>query len=74
MILVVKTSLGSYYFSVDILDKNENVIYRSDITPQTIIYSEDQKGAYNDDITGGLNIPQYDVTAGQYPIPTNRSH
>jgi len=63
--------LGSYYFQVEILDENENTIYRTDISPQTIIYNEDQSDAYNN-IDGGLNAPQYDPAIGGLPA-TNKS-
>lgn len=61
--------VGSYFFQLEILDTNENVIYSSDITPQTPIYDESQNQAY-DIIDGALNIPQYDPTIGGVPTTT----
>ena len=61
--------VGSYFFQVEILDTNENVIYSSDITPQTPIYDESQNQAYTI-IDGALNIPQYDSTIGGVPTTT----
>ena len=63
--------LGSYYFQPEVLDENENTIYRGDITPQVIIYDESQNDNYST-INGGLNIEQYDPTIGGVPI-TNKS-
>jgi len=61
--------VGSYFFQVEILDTNENVIFSSDITPQTPIYDESQNQAYTI-IDGALNIPQYDATIGGVPTTT----
>lgn len=61
--------VGSYFFQLEILDTNENVIYSSDITPQTPIYDESQNQAY-DIIDGALNTPQYDPTIGGVPTTT----
>lgn len=63
--------LGSYYFQLEIVDNNGNSIYKTDISPQTIIYNEDQSDAYNN-IDGGLNIDQYSANIGGVPI-TNKS-
>jgi len=63
--------LGSYYFQLEIVDKNGNSFYKSDITPQTIIYDDDQSDSYNK-IDGGLNAPQYDPAIGGLPA-TNKS-
>lgn len=63
--------LGSYYFQLEIVDKDLNSLYRTDITPQTVIYDEDQSDAYTN-IDGGLNAPQYDPAIGGLPT-TNKS-
>jgi hypothetical protein len=63
--------LGSYYFQLELVDVNENVIYKTDVTPQTIIYDEDQSDSFNN-IDGGLNAPQYDPAIGGLPA-TNKS-
>jgi len=64
-------SLGSYYFQLEVVDVDGNSIYKTDISPQTIIYDDDQTDAYNN-IDGGLNAPQYDSGIGGVPI-TNKS-
>lgn len=64
-------ALGSYYFQVEVLDKNENSIYKTDLSPQTVIYDDSQSDAFNA-IDGGLNIAQYDAYVGGVPI-TNKS-
>lgn len=61
--------LGSYYFQVELLDKNESVLYKSDISPQVIIYDESLQSNY-DTIDGGLNYPQFDQFVGGVPITT----
>lgn len=63
--------LGSYYFQLEIVDSDGNSFYRTDITPQTIIYDDDQTDSYNN-IDGGLNAPQYDPAIGGLPS-TNKS-
>lgn len=63
--------LGSYYIQVEVLDINESVIYKSDISPQVIIYDESLQSNY-DTIDGGLNFPQFDQLIGGVPI-TNKS-
>lgn len=63
--------LGNYYFQPEILDKNLNVIYTGDVSPQTIIYDDSQSLQYYR-IDGGLNIEQYDPSIGGIPI-TNKS-
>lgn len=63
--------LGSYYFQLEYLDKGDNVIYTSDITPQTVIYDEALNAPYYN-IDGGLNTPQYDPAIGGVPT-TNKS-
>jgi len=62
--------LGSYYFQVELLDKNESVLYKSDISPQVIIYDESLQSNY-DTIDGGLNYPQFDQFVGGVPILLN---
>jgi len=55
--------VGSYYFQAEILDKNLNVIHKTDITPQTIVYDD----SFNSDfgsIDGAVNYPQFDIAAG----------
>jgi len=64
-------ALGSYYFQIEALDKNQNVLYKTDITPQTVIYDESQNDNFFN-IDGGLNYPQYDTAVGGLPI-TNKS-
>jgi len=59
--------LGSYWFQLEYLDNSDNVIYTSDITPQTPIYDESLNTAYYN-IDGGLNVPQYDPAIGGVPI------
>lgn len=66
-----QTPVGSYYFQLEVLDKNENSIYKTDITPQTVIYDESQTDNYYN-IDGALNTPQYDTAVGGVPI-TNKS-
>lgn len=63
--------LGSYYFQLEFVDKDLNSLYRTDISPQTVIYNEDQSDSFNN-IDGGLNIPQYDPAIGGVPN-TNKS-
>lgn len=63
--------LGSYYFQPEIMDSNGNVIYSGEISPQTIIYDDNQNSNYYN-IDGGLNIEQYDPAIGGIPI-TNKS-
>lgn len=63
--------LGSYYFQLELLDNNENVIHKTDITPQVIVYDDSQSEAFNK-IDGGLNYPQYDIAIGGLPT-TNKS-
>lgn len=63
--------LGSYYFQLEVLDSNQNLIYKTDLTPQTVIYNESQTDMYYN-IDGGLNYPQYDTIIGGLPI-TNKS-
>lgn len=63
--------LGSYYFQIEVLDKNENSLYKTDISPQTIIYDESISNTY-DQIDGGLNFPQYDTAIGGLST-TNKS-
>jgi len=63
--------LGSYYFQLEIVDLDGNSFYRTDITPQTIIYDDDQTDSFNN-IDGGLNAPQYDPAIGGLP-ETNKS-
>ena len=64
-------SVGSYYFQVELLDASENVIYKSDISPQTPIYDDSSQTAYHQ-IDGAVNYPQYDQLAGGVQ-PTNKS-
>lgn len=63
--------VGSYYFQIEVLDKQQNIIYRSDITPQTVIYHDSQSSSYID-IDGALNAPQFDPTIGGV-LETNKS-
>ena len=63
--------VGSYYFQLEYLDSGRNVVYKSDITPQTVIYDESQNAAYPT-IDGAVNYPQFDASAGGVP-PTNKS-
>lgn len=60
---------GSYFFQAEILDTSLNVVYTSDVTPQTPIYDESQNQGYGT-IDGGLNTPQYDPTIGGIPTTT----
>lgn len=64
-------NVGSYYFQVELLDASENVIYKSDISPQTPIYDESSQTVYHQ-IDGAVNYPQYDQLAGGVPS-TNKS-
>lgn len=57
---------GSYYFQIEVLDKNQNIIYKTDISPQVPIYDESQSSPFNQ-IDGALNSPQYDVLIGGVP-------
>lgn len=63
--------LGSYYFQLEYLDKTLNSVYKTDISPQTIIYDDSLGETYNK-INGGLNIVQYTEDIGGVPI-TNKS-
>lgn len=63
--------LGSYYFQFKYLDANLNEIYKTDITPQVVIYDDSQSDSYNN-IDGGLNIAQYSPEIGGVPL-TNKS-
>lgn len=55
--------VGSYYFQVEILDKNQNTVYKTDITPQTVIYNDNTSIPY-DSIDGDVNYPQFDQLVG----------
>lgn len=63
------TPLGSYYFQLEILDSTLNSLYKTDISPQTIIV-DDSLGNIYSDIDGGLNIEQYSEEVGGVPITT----
>ena len=63
--------VGSYHFQFEVLDKNENLIYKTDISPQTPIYDESQSDSFNQ-IDGALNYPQYDIAVGGI-YPTSKS-
>jgi len=62
---------GSYYFQIELLDKKQNSIYTTDISPQTIIYDDDLNKDWNQ-IEGSLNYPQFDAIVGGKQ-PTNKS-
>ncbi len=62
---------GSFYFQLEVLDGKENVIFSSDVTPQTPIYEKSRNLKYGE-IDGSLNTPQYDPTIGGVPV-TNKS-
>lgn len=59
--------LGSYYFQVELLDKTLNSVYKTDISPQTVIYDDSFGETYNK-IDGGLNIAQFTEEIGGVPI------
>lgn len=59
--------LGSYYFQVELLDKTLNSVYKTDISPQTVIYDDSFGEVYNK-IDGGLNIAQFTEEIGGVPI------
>jgi hypothetical protein len=63
--------LGSYCFQVELLDKTLNSIYKTDLSPQTVIYDDSFGEVYNH-IDGGLNVAQYTEDIGGVPI-TNKS-
>lgn len=63
--------LGSYSFQAEYLDSSLNSIYKTDISPQTVIF-DDSFGESYKDIDGGLNIAQYSEEIGGVPI-TNKS-
>lgn len=63
--------LGSYYFQAEYLDESLNSIYKTDISPQTVIY-DDSLGENYKQIDGGLNIAQFTEDIGGVPI-TNKS-
>jgi hypothetical protein len=63
--------LGAYSFQFEILDKNLNSIFKSDISPQTPIFDDSLSAGYTQ-IDGGLNAPQYDPAIGGLP-KTNKS-
>jgi hypothetical protein len=63
--------LGAYYFQAEILDEGLNVVYKSYITPETIIYDDASNEAYAQ-IDGGLNILNYVPEIGGLPV-TNKS-
>lgn len=63
--------LGSYQFQPEILDANLNSIYSGEISPQVIVYDDNQNSDYYQ-IDGGLNIEQYDPAIGGIPV-TNKS-
>lgn len=63
--------LGGYYFQAEILDEGLNVVYKSYITPETIIYDDASNEAYSQ-IDGGLNILNYVPEIGGLPV-TNKS-
>ncbi len=59
--------LGSYYFQIEILDTTLNSLYKTDLSPQTIIYDDSFGESYNK-IDGGLNIAQFTEEIGGVPI------
>lgn len=61
--------LGSYYFQAEYLDANLNSIYKTDVSPQVVIFDDSLGEAYNR-IDGGLNIAQYTEESGGVPITT----
>lgn len=61
--------LGSYYFQIEILDSTLNSLYKTDISPQTIIFDESLGNVYAK-IDGGLNIAQYSAEVGGVPTTT----
>lgn len=63
--------LGTYSFGVEILDKNENLVHRSDLTRKIPIYDEFTTDAYSN-IDGGQNIAIYSPEIGGVP-KTNKS-
>lgn len=63
--------LSSLYFQVEVLDKSLNSVYKTDLSPQTVIYDDSFGENYNQ-IDGGLNIDQFTEESGGVPI-TNKS-
>jgi len=63
--------LGGYYAQIEILDEGLNVVYKSYISPETIIYDDSTTLAYNQ-IDGGLNIDKFVPEFGGQPV-TNKS-
>lgn len=61
--------LGTYSFGVEILDKNENLVHRSDLTRKIPIYDEFTTDSY-ENIDGGHNIAIYSPEIGGVPKTT----
>ena len=61
--------LGTYSIGVEILDKNENLVYRSDLTRKVLIYDEATTDSY-ENIDGGYNIETYSAEVGGLPKTT----
>jgi len=55
--------VGSYYFQIEVLDKNFNTVYKTDISPQTVIF-DDSLTSSIDNIDGDVNYPQFDQAVG----------
>ncbi len=64
-------AVGSYYFQIELLDKDNNTIYKSDISPQVVIF-DDPITNIPTQIDGAVNYPQFDQDAGGVPL-TNKS-
>lgn len=63
--------VGSYFFQIKVLDKNRNVIWTSDITPQVPIISDVITSNFWSS-NGDLNYPQFDQAVGGIN-PTTKS-
>ncbi len=66
-----KLPMGTYSVGIEILDANENLVYRSDLSRKVPIYDEFTTDEYSN-IDGGLNIDIYSPEIGGVPI-TNKS-
>lgn len=61
--------LGTYSIGVEILDSNENLVYRSDLTRKVAIYDELSTDSY-ENIDGGYNLEKYSPEVGGVPKTT----
>ena len=66
-----KLELGVYYFVIEVLDGEENVLFKTEPTNPIAIWDEFQNSTF-DDIDGGVNIDGNSADLGGV-IPSNKS-